>query len=103
MEHVTYNLKKPIQITGKGAGGSENTETISELKFRNEVVAGDMRGIPVRDPMDYGDLLKIAGRLCGQPDHVINRLSFADMTEVISLVSGFMGSGQETGPTDSAS
>jgi hypothetical protein len=87
---VKYVLKRPIQL-------AEGEPAITVLTFREEVVAGDMRGIPVREPMHFDDLFKLAGRLSGQPDAVINKMSFADMGEVISIVMGFTGAGQATG------
>ncbi len=47
--------------------------------------------------MTVGHLLKIAGRLCGYPEVVINKLSLADTGEVLKIVGGFMAAGQETG------
>jgi hypothetical protein len=92
---LKYTLKKPIKL-GEG-------EPITHFVFREEVVAGDMRGIPMRDPMHFEDILKLAGRLCAQPDAVINKMSFADLTEVNQLVAGFIGAGLETGSTASQS
>lgn len=91
---VPYKLKKPIQF---------GEETITELKFRDEVVAGDLRGVPMRDPMLFDDILRIAGRLCGQPDAVMNKLSFGDLAEVGALVGGFIGAGPEIGNVPLAS
>lgn len=88
MASVKLQLKNPIQV-GEGA-------PITELNFRDEPVAGDMRGIPIRDPMLWDDILKLAGRLCAQPDAVMNRLSFGDLQEVAKLVGGFTGGGLGT-------
>lgn len=85
-------LKKPIRV-------GETTPEISELTFREEVVAGDLRGIrmsALADP-SVDDLLKIGGRLSGQPDAVMNRLSPEDFGEVAALVNGFFASGPGTG------
>lgn len=87
---MNYILKKPIQLTSE-------SPLITSLTFREEVVAGDMRGVPMRDPMLFDDVLKIAGRLCGQPDAVLNKMSLVDLLEVAPLVAGFMGIGLETG------
>jgi hypothetical protein len=86
MGKVKYVLKKAIQR-------GEN-ETITELHFRDEVVAGDMRGIIMREEMTFDDMLKIAGRLCAQPDDVMNKLSFADLSKVGALVGGFFEAGR---------
>jgi hypothetical protein len=90
----TVKLTTPIQF---------GEETIAELRFREEAVAGDMRGIPMRDPMYWDDLLKLAGRLCAQPDAVISKLSMADLQEVVPLVAGFLGGGPATGSAPSPS
>jgi hypothetical protein len=87
---MKLTLKKPIKLGEEG-------EPISVLTFREEVVAGDMRGIPMREPPHYDDLMKIAGRLCGQPDPVMNKIGFEDMKEVLEIVGGFLSGGPETG------
>lgn len=90
---MKYVLKNPIQL-GEGPA-------VTELNFREEVVAGDMRGLPMRDPMHWDEILKLASRLSGQPEAVINKLSFRDLTEVTKRVAGFIGAGLETGTTGS--
>ncbi len=92
---MKYKLKKPIKH-GEG-------ETITELTFREELCAGDMRGIPIRDPMFFDDVMKLAGRLSGQPDAVIAKLAWPDLMGVLPLVAGFMGAGLETGSLPSQS
>lgn len=87
---MKYTLKKPIQVG--------EAQPVTELTFREEVVAGDLRGVPMRDPMLFDDLLKIAGRLCAQPDNVMARLSVEDLMEVAPLVGGFIGASPTTGP-----
>lgn len=71
--------------------------TITELNFREEIVAGDLRGVAMRDPMQYDELLKIAGRLCAQPDAVMNKLSLADTLGVVEAVGSFFDGGLKTG------
>lgn len=92
---MKLTLKKPIRL-------GETTPEITELTFREEVVAGDLRGIRqsalATDPL-IDDVLKIAGRLCGQPDAVMNRLSVYDTGEVMALVHDFFKRGLETGTT----
>lgn len=90
---MKLELKKPIQI-GEAAA-------ITHLTFREEICAGDLRGMKVNalgDP-STDDMLKIASRLCGEPDPVLAKLSLADLVEVLGLVSRFLQSGLETGPT----
>ena len=85
-------LKKPVQLTADGP-------SVTALNFREEMVTGDMRGILVRQDMPWEDVMKIAARLTGQTDVVMNRLSIADGGEVVRLVGLFLNAGQETGPT----
>jgi hypothetical protein len=91
---MKYTLKRPIKV-----GSIE----VTELNFREEVVAGDMRGIAMRSPMHWDDILKLTARLCAQPDQVINAMSAADLPKVTELVSGFLASGLETGNSQSDS
>lgn len=70
--------------------------TVSELTIREKIVAGDLRGVPMRNPLHTDDLLKIAGRLCAQPDAVMNGLSLEDFDELAGIVVGFTNGGQKT-------
>lgn len=95
---MKLKLTKPVVLKGK-----EDTFTeITELTFREEICAGDLRGCKLGSFLSIADcpvedLLKLAGRLCAQPDPVMNGLSFADLGEVVALVSVFMQAGQSTG------
>jgi hypothetical protein len=94
VSHRVFKLKKPIKV-------GETTEPVTELKLREEVCAGDLRGIKLsslQDPMT-DDLLKIAARLSGQTELVINKLGLEDMGEVLAAVVDFLGAGQGTGTT----
>lgn len=85
-------LKKPIRL-------GDTTPEVTELTFREEVVAGDLRGMrdsSLADPL-VEDVLKIAGRLTGQPDAVMNRLSPEDFGGVRAIIHGFFKAGPETG------
>lgn len=88
---MKYALKKPISI-GEGP-------TLTELVFREEVVSGDLRGIKLRSLEDPAteDMLKIAGRLCAQPDVVMNKLSMEDLGGVLEVIGGFLSGGRMTG------
>lgn len=94
---MKLTLEKPIVV---------GEQTITELIFREEVVAGDLRGTTIRETMSYDDLLKIAGRLCGQTDQVMNRLSVArgDLARVMDAVGSFITGdpGPKTGQIGSA-
>ncbi len=87
-------LKKPIVLGG-------DMPTVTVLNFREEVVAGDMRGITIRDSMTFDEVVKIASRLTGQPDAVMAKLSVADLGEVVRIVGGFLNGGPETGAAPS--
>lgn len=85
-------LRKPVTL-------GETTATVTELNLREEVVAGDLRGVKfssLGDPTP-DDLLKIASRMCGQPEAVLNKLGLEDMAEVIEGVAGFIERGLGTG------
>lgn len=88
---MKYQLKKPVKIG--------TAPDITELTFREEVCAGDLRGVKIQalqDP-DTADILKLGGRLCAQPDEVMNRLGIADLLETTRMVTGFLFSGLLTG------
>lgn len=85
MEPRILKLKDPIQF---------GSETIGELRIRVPK-AKDIRGLP-KDP-DTGDILNLAGRLCGQPPTVIDELSIHDVGELMEIVGNFMEPGQATG------
>jgi len=70
------------------------SETISELELQKPK-AKHFRTLP-QEPTT-GDLLDLAGRLCGQPPKVMDELSIGDMKKVLEAVAGFLGAGPETG------
>lgn len=77
------------------------SETVSELRFRRGRL-GDLKGIAL--PSDAAavrmdDLILLAGRLCGQPPALIERLDEDDSGEVLALALGFIGRSLSTGPT----
>lgn len=86
-------LKDPV-LLGEG-------EPIAELTMREKVVSGDLRGFKVSELGDpsVDVALKLAGRLCAQPDPVMARLSPRDTLEVIGAALGFFGSGLTDGKT----
>lgn len=89
---MKYTLKAAISL-------GEGLTCVTELGLREEVVAGDLRGIKaaaLSDP-SVDDILKLVGRLSGQPDAVVNKLSIPDLNELGGLVLGFLSRGQEIG------
>jgi hypothetical protein len=94
-QRITITLKKPVTIGGKD--GRRDT-VVSELHFRSNVEAGDMRGIRLTDePMTFDEMIKVGGRLCGQPDVIMFKLDLKDARKVVTLVSGFLADGLEIG------
>lgn len=80
-------LKEPIKW---------GSETIAELEIRKPK-AKDLRGMPLQ--LGMGDMLKLAAKVTGQPDPVIDELSVEDMTALMEILGGFMGSSLATGQT----
>jgi hypothetical protein len=85
---ITLKLKESIQ---------QGTEQISELLVRKPK-AKDIRKLPA-DPKT-GDILDLAGRLCGQPPSVIDELCMEDTMELLDIVGNFIQPGQKTGAKD---
>lgn len=75
----------------------QGSEKIEVLSFR-KAKAKDFRDMPFA--AKTGDMLNLAGKLCGQPPSVIDQLSPKDMGEVLSLLGEFMGLGPATGDKD---
>jgi hypothetical protein len=93
MERVKYTLKEPI---------THADETISELNFRTKVCTGDVRDLKAANMFEtIGDVVKLAARLCGQPEAAINKLGLQDLNEIGDLVMGFMAAGRTGGKTPS--
>lgn len=93
---MKLTLKKPVELGKEG-------QPITELIFREHLVSGDLRDIKASSLADptIADILKIGGRLCAQPDAVMNRLGMADLAAVSEVVGGFLQSGLETGTEQS--
>lgn len=88
-------LERPLRVGDQG-------EHLTELVLRERICAGDYRGLklgslmttPAEVPVD--DYLKIAARLSGLPDVVINDLGEADLAAVINAINSFRLAGQKT-------
>jgi hypothetical protein len=93
---VKLVLKEPIEFGEKGP-------PITELNFRERIVAGDLRGIRVSELGDppLEKLLTVAGRLSGQPEGVMSKLGLLDLDEVVNAVDGFIRACRKTGTTPS--
>lgn len=87
MEPVVLKLGEPIR---------QGSEEITELKIRKPK-AKDFRTLPMEPSM--GDILNLAGRLCGQPPSVIDELGMEDTLKLMDIVGNFIEPGQPTGKT----
>lgn len=85
---MKYTLKHPITF---------GETIVAEFNVRERIVAGDMRGIPMRDPMLFDDMLKLIGRLTAQPDPVINAMHLEDLEGVSEILAPFIKPGRRTG------
>lgn len=86
-ERVTYALQTPVKLGEQG-------ELVTELAFR-EPRAKDFRNMPLDIKM--GDMIDLAGKLCGQTSAVMDLLSAADLFAVLERVGDFMPAGLQTG------
>lgn len=97
---MILKLERPLKIGEQGA-------QITELNLRERICAGDYRGLKLGSLMTavgdvpVDDYLKIASRLSGQPDAVINDLGEADLAAVINAINSFRMAGQKTSTTAS--
>lgn len=88
-------LTRPLKVGDKGV-------ELHELTLRERLCAGDYRGLKLGSLMstDAGavpvdDYLKIASRISGQPDAVINDLSEEDLAAVVNAINSFRQAGQK--------
>lgn len=95
---MQLKLKEPIQF---------GSATLTELVFREKLVAGDLRGLRPGSMNDltFDDFLKVASRMSGQPEAALYGLSLEDLTAVLGVVADFFkaSAGQKTLTTLSAS
>lgn len=86
-ERVTYKLQTPVKLGEQG-------DLVTELAFR-EPKAKDFRHMPMDIRM--GDMLDLAGKLCGQPSAVMDLLSIPDLMNVLEKIADFMPAGLQIG------
>lgn len=85
---VVIKLREPITF---------GSETISELRVRPPK-AKDIRTLPAKPTT--GDILNLAGRLCGLTPPQIDEMGMADTSELLEVVGNFMQPGLQTGTRD---
>lgn len=85
-DRVIYPLKRPFQF---------GERTVSELRFR-EPETGDIDGIPLA-AMTTTHLIRVAGKICGEPQPVMNKVKLADIVEIGELIMDFLPDGLLTG------
>lgn len=86
-EPVVIKLQEPLMF---------GAEQVKELTFPRPMVAGDLRGISVRDIL-HDDIQELASRLSGIPTPIIKEMGMADYLEVSAVVKGFFGGSPQTG------
>lgn len=86
---------EPVKIP-LGSPLMHGEEEIKELVFGREMVAGDLRGISVKD-MTHDDILEVAARISGVPTPALNRLKMKDYQKVAEVVGSFFGDSPPTG------
>lgn len=97
---MKYALKRPIKVG--------DAPEITSLTLREELSAGDLRGLKLRSlasPLDMSvdDMLKIVGRLSGRSDPEMSRLSPEDFGALGEIIADFFSSGSSPTETSSAS
>lgn len=83
---VSINPDDPYTMTLRRTIVVGKDTKVAELTFR-PMEGADMRGLP-ENKLDM--LLKVIGRLTGQPDAVVNKLRGADLGEAIKIAGVFM-------------
>lgn len=76
----TLELLKPVK---------HGEKEVDKLVFARDLVAGDLRGIPMSD-MCFDHIVLIASRITGYPPSVLNELSFKDFAVVGEIVTSFL-------------
>lgn len=71
-------------------------EEIKELLFGREMVAGDLRGISVKD-MTHDNILEVASRITGVPTPILKQMKMPDYLQVAEVVGGFFGDSPSIG------
>lgn len=87
LPHV-HKLGKPLQ---------HGSETIQELRFEREPVAGDLRDIRLTEIDKADNMILLIARLAAIPPAVAKQLGMADFMACGEVISGFLPAGRRTG------
>lgn len=88
---MKYTLSTPVQ---------NGSETVTEITLREKVTTGDLRDVSLSSLVGEvrgGEIEKLIGRLSGQPDNVVSKLSARDCLKLAELILGFLDLGPRTG------
>lgn len=81
MKPVTIKLSEAIEAHG---------EMVSEISL-TAPRAKHLRTLPVKQQLDMGDLLNLAGECAGLPVSSVDQLSAADALKVLEVIGNFLG------------
>lgn len=81
-----YELKEPIQW---------GSDTVTKLEFKKPTI-GDIKFMKLTEPT-LDDILKLASKLSGHSQQLIDRLSIQDGMEVADLLGNYLSPSPETG------
>ena len=89
MDKKTLPLSRPIKA---------GSEEIKDLVFTDRPRAKHFRGVTIGKDgaIKMGEMLDLAGRLCGQPPSVMDELSPEDMMAVMEIAGSFLPGGLTT-------
>lgn len=82
----TYKLKEPIEW---------GSETVTQLEFKKPTI-GDIKFMKLSEPT-LDDILKLASKLSGHSQQLIDRLSIQDGMEVADLLGNYLNPSPATG------
>ena len=92
-----FILSKPVEVV-KNTKDGKVTEVLESFTIVRDPQVGDFLDFQLQS-MKIKDFMSVFGAITGQPATIINKMSLADMTEAMMLISGFFGSSL---PTSSA-
>jgi hypothetical protein len=86
MSKTVYKLKEPFEWA---------SETINELEFKKPTI-GDIKFMKL-EAMTLDDILKLASKLSGHSQQVIDRLSIQDGMGVAEILGNYLNPSQKIG------